>query len=100
MNSFLNILVDFSGWLKEGLIAIANMRSNDGIVSWLLGNAVLIGGILYYGRMRAKRTPGKEDDNFWSGLQGMFSFMAPKMKLPPDETITEEREGQDEQTTG
>lgn len=95
----MDILLDFFNWIKIGIKAFAEMRTNDGIVSWLLGNAVLIGGILYYGRMRAKRTPGKEDDSYWSGLQGLFSFMAPKMKLPPDEPATDESEVQSEQKT-
>jgi hypothetical protein len=95
----MEIIVDLFGWMGPVLKSFAAMRTNDGIVSWLLGNAVLIGGILYYGRMRAKRTPDKKDDNFWSGLQGMFSFMAPKMKLPPDEPTTDESEVQDGQKT-
>jgi hypothetical protein len=95
----MEIIIDLFGWMGSVLKSFAAMRTNDGIVAFLMGNAVLIGGIIFWGRSRAKTTKGKKDDNFWSGLQGMFSFMAPKMKLPPNEQTTDESEVQDGQKT-
>ena len=77
---------------------IVAMRSNDPLVSWLMGNAVLIGMMLVVGATIAAATKADWDNKIVNGIRRALFFAAPEMKLPDVEATTDKGES-DEPTT-
>jgi len=77
---------------------VGSMRSNDLLVSWLMGNAVLIGIFLIVAATIAAATKTDWDNKIISGIRRALFFAAPDMKIPDvaGKTI---KGGPDEPTT-
>lgn len=64
--------------------AIANIQTNEGIVKFVAGNAILFGLVIMFLKGLSKTTSWNWDNKLAALFDNMFSFVLPSRKpLPP-----------------